>query len=189
MLSQVVVGQQPDQAADRLSESERIRASWRKQNFVSLRCDKKLLALTPEEASFVGSVPLSTDEVPIQMAETDPLSTDEVPVEMAEQTVNTLDIVDDDIAAAKKAVVPVISVSSGVVQEERIETVAAQQLVKTSEAFPVDLPTILRLAGGRNWAVQLAWERINQAEAQGKAMITIMNNMRVGYIHISTPNN
>ena len=35
-----------------------------------------------------------------------------------------------------------------------------------TEALPVDLPTILRLAGGQNWAVQLAWERINEAEAR-----------------------
>lgn len=37
------------------------------------------------------------------------------------------------------------------------------------EAFPVDLPTVLRLAGGRNWAVQLAWERICEARADVQA--------------------
>ena len=47
----------------------------------------------------------------------------------------------------------------------QIPTVADVAEPPNGAAFPVDLPTILRLAGGHHWAVQLAWERVNQAEA------------------------
>ena len=65
--------------------------------------------------------------------------------------------------------------------ENNIQTVAATSSADADDAFPVDLPTVLRLAGGQNWAVQLAWERINQAEANvDAAELLWVPNLNVG---------
>ena len=63
-------------------------------------------------------------------------------------------------------VVPVVLTASAELIEEADSPPPVPPDVAEPEAFPVDLPTILRLAGGRNWAVQLAGERINQARAK-----------------------
>lgn len=51
--------------------------------------------------------------------------------------------------------------------DEKPESVPAEivDVDESPQAFPVDLPTVLRLTGGRNWAVQLAWERMSEAQA------------------------
>jgi outer membrane protein TolC len=61
--------------------------------------------------------------------------------------------------------VPVIQTALTRVIEEPVSPAPAPPAASEQAAFPVDLPTILQLAGGRNWAVQLAGERIHQARA------------------------
>ena len=153
LLRKMVVGQQPGEAGERLSESERIRAGWREQNRASLCCHNDVVSAR------------TSKEKETAVAESQAQSRDDVPELVVEQAVNVSDITESKTEDETEATIPVVLASSEVLTDALIETVAVEALVSASEAFPVDLPTILRLAGGRNWAVQLAWERINQAEA------------------------
>lgn len=106
---------------------------------------------------------------------TRPPSTGDVAEELTKQPADRADapgpaVVDVKISAGmvRPASCEMSAVESAVDEtsdEESIETDVADSVVSCSEAFPVDLPTILRLAGSHHWAVQLAVERINQAEA------------------------
>lgn len=73
----------------------------------------------------------------------------------------------DEVVAPPDTVpdVPVITAAAEVLMEPPAVPDEDAGPLAPSEAFPVDLSTVLRLAGGHNWAVQLAWERVNQAEA------------------------
>ncbi|MCP4507203.1 MAG: TolC family protein [Fuerstiella sp.] len=70
------------------------------------------------------------------------------------------------VADQKRSVAPVIQAAATRIPGEPDSPLPAPPATSEQEAFPVDLPTILRLSGGRNWAVQLAGERINQAQAE-----------------------
>ncbi|MEO2030908.1 MAG: TolC family protein [Planctomycetaceae bacterium] len=152
----IVSGEQRHPAGDGLTESERIRSGWRVHNDASRRRDLVQASQTPIEPIIID-----TQLQPI----------DSAPTYSADQPVNVLDVIagplagDPESGELAEADAPVILASSEMIAEEPIQPVAAAALVSASEAFPVDLPTILRLAGGHNWAVQLAWERINEAEA------------------------
>ena len=150
LLGQVIARQQQDEAADGPSESARIRASWRRQNHEALHLDGAGVARPSEEPDVVDPRPQTTDEVPELLVE---------------QAVDFSDASDGEISDNTQSAVTVSSVSSAVVAEQPAKTVPAESIVPATETFAVDLPTILRLAGGHNWAVRLAWERINQAEA------------------------
>lgn len=89
----------------------------------------------------------------------------------ADSTVSTVSAIDketterDQLRAIESAV-PVVLTASAEVIDEPDSPLPVPPDAAEHDAFPVDLPTILRLAGGRNWAVQLAGERITQAQAE-----------------------
>ena len=83
---------------------------------------------------------------------------------------STLSIVTGDTTVpdqerSVESTLPIIQTASTRTLAEPNGPAPAPPAPSDQEAFPVDLPTILRLAGGRNWAVQLAGERIHQARA------------------------
>jgi outer membrane protein TolC len=148
------------ESEDGFTASKQIRADWRKQNLASLY---------QTDSSSVAESEIAKEPVFMQAAFD---SSEAVPLFPDDETGAFVEVHDgnssvDDLS--ENTVVPALSeiTESIVAEESAIETGAAstETTLVSSEAYPVDLPTILRLAGGHNWAVQLAWERINQAEA------------------------
>lgn len=144
---------------DGLTASEQIRADWHNQNMVSFhQTDSSSIVgtETAEDPVFVQTAFDSLEALPF-------FPIDESDAFVEDDGHSTVDELSEDTLVPVSAEIT----ESIVAEEAAIKTSVASTgatLVST-EAYPVDLPTILRLAGGNNWAVQLAWERINQAEA------------------------
>ncbi|MCP4787994.1 MAG: TolC family protein [Fuerstiella sp.] len=133
---------------DFFSESAKIRDTWQTQNF----------------ASVYGAD--ATDSLVRKMDTERPGSEQRLAV-VTNATIfgDAGSIHDQNQQSSVESAIPVIQASSAEVIDEADSPPAVPPDGAEQEAFPVDLPTILRLAGGRNWAVQLAGERIHQAQA------------------------
>ncbi len=126
--------------SDSLSESSRIRATWQTQNFASVY------------GSDASDSSLRTINDKPQLIAADDSPGEEEAAEPGQEHLS-------------QSAVPVIQTASTRIIDDPDSPLPAPPAESDQEAFPVDLPTILRLAGGRNWAVQLAGERIHQAQA------------------------
>lgn len=83
--------------------------------------------------------------------------------------------------AIKDSSGPFIQVAAAQVNGDSSSLPLVAPAVVAPATYPVDLPTILRLAGGRNWAVQLAGERINEAQANVTAAEALwLPNLNIG---------
>ena len=147
---QIIAGQDQNEAGDGLDESERIRVGWRRQNRESLGLNNSKVGRPSGEPGVIHTPPQTTNK------------TNEM---LAERPADVPDATNAETPDSKPAAIIVNSVSPEAITENFVQTVAAETIVPATEVFAVDLPTILRLAGAHNWAVQLAWERINQAES------------------------
>lgn len=176
-----------------LTASERIRTDWHAQNFASLRHAAAKPSETtsdtdtsPAEMQISGETKSAAAEHTADRLDQRSIHSEQSSEAVAENrtehvhraTVNSehgnTGISGTDMLPGfpyatdrdeKHKALSVLPVSTESVSVDSDEPAVEEALVSRSDAFPVDLPTVLRLAGGHNWAVQLAWERINQAEA------------------------
>ncbi|MEO2016005.1 MAG: TolC family protein [Fuerstiella sp.] len=132
---------------DSFSESTKIRATWQTQNF----------------ASVYGAY--ATDSF-VQTLDNERPHRDDQQLFAAADSAVAEETTGRDRQRSIESAIPIIQAASVEVIDETDSPLPVPPEASEQEAFPVDLPTILRLAGGRNWAVQLASERINQAQAE-----------------------
>lgn len=136
------------------SESSRIRANWQKLNFATVAPTLAESEVAQSDRDR-GLVRMTTD---VRSAKDVQLAT-----ESRDRIPDSGEVVTAEFNADSET--SPLAVRSALSEVTAALLAPAPASAEVSESFPVDLPTILRLAGGRNWAVQLAWERINQAEA------------------------
>ena len=128
------------------SESHQTRPAWQTLNFAA-----------PDESDIAGG---SASKLDTERAH------NEQPLVAAGEFLLPAVADGSTVADQKRSVAPVIQATATRITDEPDSPLPAPPATSEQEAFPVDLPTILRLSGGRNWAVQLAGERINQAQAE-----------------------